>query len=237
MFKFIFITSNHIKFLHFIYLGRKYDIGIARQEYTGIAYKEPRVNDRDTLLLQSIDDAKHRLLKYLKTKNGLLEDNYIKERRELNSIFFIEDSSVKIHCLSSDYDEIPGIHVKSWMQNNSFLDIDTMLKKQGNNRNVTVRSDIMLYIPPYMRDVENIEYKNFFSTMNGTITEKEFKIKTNKLYPWLDNKTFNKWFIPEGYTIPVSLLPVEEANGFDFRAKAFREMVKFLRVRNINHKK
>ena len=32
----------------------------------------------------------------------------------------------------------------------------------------------------------------------------ENEIKTNLVYPWLDNKTFNKWFIPDGVSVPLS---------------------------------
>src|SRR6185436_16463107 len=53
------------------------------------------------------------------------------------------------------------------------------------------------------------------------------EVSTQPLYPWLDNKTFNKWFIPDGYDMVFSLLPIEEAERCDFRKGAFQEMLSF----------
>lgn len=45
----------------------------------------------------------------------------------------------------------------------------------------------------------------------------------------MDNKTFNKWFIPDGFDIPISMLNISEANKVDFRRGAFEQMLYFLK--------
>jgi hypothetical protein len=52
------------------------------------------------------------------------------------------------------------------------------------------------------------------------------------MYPWLDNKTFNKWFV-DGYSQPISMLAIAEADQHDFRAQAFRNMLAFLEQHKI----
>jgi len=47
-------------------------------------------------------------------------------------------------------------------------------------------------------------------------------------YPWLDNKSFNKWFVPLGQTAPFGALPIDEADRVDFRRKAFEQLFDFL---------
>ncbi|MBZ0243521.1 MAG: ATP-binding protein, partial [Bacteroidales bacterium] len=71
-------------------------------------------------------------------------------------------------------------------------------------------------------------YLCFTSTATGSIVEKEWEFDTNSMYPWLDNRSFNKWFVPTGCSQPVSMLPIAEADKYDFRAPAFREMLVFL---------
>ncbi len=222
MVKLLFLTSNRTKIQHACYLARDYDLTIVKQPNYGVVYKEPRTSDRDTLIKKSIEDAKNRLFK--------------QNKRE-NKIFFIEDTSVIIHALSTRTNEVPGTEIKFWMQEHDFKQVDRILKEHGNNRNVTVRSDVLLYLPSNLRETENEEYKQFTSEANGIIIEKEHRVKTNDLYPWLDNRTFNKWFVPNGCKIPISMLSMEEADKHDFRAKAFKDMLDFLEKKRIIWKK
>jgi inosine/xanthosine triphosphate pyrophosphatase family protein/adenylate kinase family enzyme len=233
MFKLLFLTSNRTKFQHARYLCRDYEIEIILKSTYGVAYNEPRTLDRDNLLKESIKNAIERLLKKKKKVLKATKDvNAI-----LNKFFFIEDTSVIINALSKGSDEFPGTEIKYWMKEHDFASIDKLLKDSGNDRRVMVRSDILLYLPKYWREGQNEAYKRFTSFELGTITEKEYDLKTNDLYPWLDNKSFNKWFVPIGCKLPLSMLPIEKANKHDFRAGAFKNMLDFLEKKQLIRKK
>lgn len=222
MVKLYFLTSSRIKLLHAKYLSREYDVDILPKIYYGVAYSEPRIYDRSELLEKSIEDAKKRWIKSASSPR--------------DKFFFIEDTSVIIHALSKDRD-FPGADIKYWMKDNDFNSVDKMLKENNNDRSVTVRSDIILYLPKSIQELEGTEYKSFTSSRSGRITEHEYNFKTNMLYPWLDNKTFNKWFIPNGCNLPISMLPIEKANIYDFRVGAFKQMLEFLEKNHIILKK
>lgn len=214
MFDLTFLTSNKVKVAHARHICRNFDVDIHQKKYYGVEYVEPRIfHDRDKLLQQSFNDAVKRW-----KKNG-------KSRK----YFFFEDTSVRIDALSDINDE-PGIDIKYWMQGHTFEDVDKLLKKKGNNRKATVYSHIVLYIPNDDDTHEGYEQKIFVSCVEGKITDHEWKIDTQIIYPWLDNKTFNKWFVPNGFSVPVSLLNIDEADSVDFRRCAFEEMMHFLGI-------
>lgn len=214
MFELIFITSNNEKLAHSKYLARAFDIHISKQKNYGVGYKEPRIQDREQLIKQSIQDARERFSKTVSNS----EERF----------FFIEDTSVIIEALSNDIYEVPGVDIKYWMQENSFQDIDKLLKSKGNNRSVIVRSDIILALPLKLQEKYDTTYKVFTSSTRGEIVSKELDIRTQPLYPWLSHKTFNKWFIPDGENVPISTLNIEKADKHDFRKAAFNEMLDFL---------
>ena len=224
MLEIIFITSNIAKLEHARYLCRNYAIRISKQKYYGIGYAEPRICDRKKLIEQSINDAIRRCHKYMSGSEG--------------KFFFIEDTSVIIHALSKDK-EYPGVDIKYWMQENNFASVDKQLKTLGNDRRVTVRSDLVLILPRYaQQQIGTIDtYKIFTSGVSGTIVNKEIEIETQPLYPWLSGNTFNKWFVPEGCESPISTLSIEIADQHDFRAGAFKEMLHFLEQHKFIQKK
>lgn len=208
MLELIFFTSNRTKTIHARYLCREYNVNIVnfREKTYRANYTEPRTNDRDLLLRESVKSA----LEQAK-KSGL--DNHP---------FIIEDTSVVIHSLSSPTMEYPGTEVKYWMRDTKFEDIDFQLTFHGNDRKATVRSDVVLYIP-------KIGSFYFSSQTEGAIVEKEnVNLETNTLYPWLDNKSFNKWFCPGKESIPISELPIDIADKYDFRKESFRSMLEKL---------
>lgn len=213
-----FLTSSDLKLSHARYLCRDYNVIISKQKHYGVTYLEPRTDNREEILRQSIEDAKQRW-----QKNTSSPDE---------KFFFIEDTSVIIEALSNEK-EVPGVDVKYWMQDISFDKLDNELRANGNNRNVTVRSDVILRLTKHLRLLTGDEYIRFTSIINGQITDKEYVFETNVLYPWLDNKTFNKWFIPEGYDAPISILPIDEAEKSDFRKGAFNQMLSFLEKHKI----
>jgi len=214
MFELNFITSNRLKLAHAKHLCRDYAVVIRKQRHYGKGYEEPRIFERESLLAQSIEDA---LIRWKKNVSKP-DEKY----------FFIEDTSVIVHALSDEHREMPGVDIKYWMQENDFAAVDALLKAKGNNRRVTVRSDVLLTLAKDLANKLGEKYICFTSQANGLIVDRERPFETNPVYPWLDNKTFNKWFVPDGCIEPISMLPIHVADKYDFRAGAFQEMLAFL---------
>lgn len=220
MLEIVFFTSNPVKLAHARYLCRDYNVKITgfREKTFGANYDEPRIYDRQQLIEESYQDALQRWQKAVSSSG--------------NGLFFIEDTSVTIEALSNER-ETPGLDVKYWMAETAFPALDAQLRSLGNNRKATVRSDVVLHLPQELSDVaQGKNYLCFTSNVCGYIVEQEQVFETNPLYPWLDNKTFNKWFVPNGYSQPISMLPITEADQHDFRAQAFKQMLEFLILHN-----
>jgi adenylate kinase family enzyme len=64
-----------------------------------------------------------------------------------------------------------------------------------------------------------------YAEQRGRIVSRQHALETNLVFPWLDNKTFNRWFIPDGCDVPISALDVREADKYDFRLAAFGKIV------------
>ena len=175
-----FITSNQTKIAHARYLCRDYDVNILQYKklFYGVGYHEPRIYDRTKLLKESFEDAVKRWKKNV--------SNY-GER-----LFFIEDTSVRIEALSDDENEVPGVDIKYWMQENSFETLDRELRKRGNNRKVSVSSHIVLFLTEKLKKYLGTtdDCRIFKSVSHGYIVEKECVFDSQVLYPWLDYKTF-----------------------------------------------
>lgn len=213
MLELIFVTSNPIKIAHAKHLSYAYAINITKQKNYGVGYTEPRIHDRDELIRRSVEDAIERFQKNV--------SNYD------NKLFFIEDTSVIIDVLS-EHEEVPGVDIKYWMRENTFESVDKLLKEKGNNRKAKVRSDVILVLNRKLSELIGKKYLVFTSEVSGSITPVEFNVKTQPLYPWLNDNTFNKWFIPDGCDKPLSLLDIQKANKHDFRAGAYNDMLSFL---------
>lgn len=209
-----FVTSNNVKLAHARHICKGYDFELTQHKkvFYGVGYDEPRITDRDSLLKSSIEDAIKRWKRYASE----------------NQLFFIEDTSVVIDALSEDGKEVPGVDVKYWMQNKTFAELDAQLRECGNNRNVTVHSHVVLFLTKGLQSEGEPPYKIFHGYTHGRIVENETPFETNILYPWLDNKSFNKWFVPDGYDQPISMLDIDEASEVDFRRKSIQEMLRFL---------
>lgn len=214
-----FVTSNKTKLAHARYLCRNYQVNILHYKklFYGVGYIEPRIYDRKQLLAESFKDAVARWKKNVTERD--------------NRLFFIEDTSVKIDVLSEGDSEVPGVDVKYWMRETNFNRLDQILRNKGNNRKCSVTSHVMLFLTEDLKNTLGIteDFMIFKSTAYGTIAEREYEFKTNILYPWLDNKTFNKWFVPDGYYLPVSMLDISQADAGDFRKGAFEQMLEFLK--------
>jgi dephospho-CoA kinase/inosine/xanthosine triphosphate pyrophosphatase family protein len=222
MIEIVFISSSRTKFAHIEYFleGSKYYI--SQQKNYGIGYEEPRIYDREQLLKESYVDARKRFEKSVSKAE--------------NKFFILEDTSVCIDILSQDNKEVPGLDIKYWMQEYTFKDIDALLLKY-NNRKCTVRSDILLHLPKKLQDKYKKEYIIFTGKQEGFICKKEKVFNTNSLYPWLDNKTFNKWFVPKDYEeedTVISQLDIDKAIKYDFRVHALKKLIDFLDNENLD---
>ena len=223
MYEIVFITSNNEKLAHARYLCRDYDVYITKQKFYGIGYNEPRVRHRKELFDRSINDASERWKKNVSSPD--------------EKIFFIEDTSVIIPSLSKEGVEIPGVDIKYWMRENDFYTLDKKLKGNGSDRRAIVRSDIALVLNKKLSEKIGEAYKIFTSKIEGEIIDEEVNIDTQPYYTWLNNKTFNKWFIPNNCSQPLSSLPISKADLYDFRKGSFNQMLSFLEEMGVIKKK
>ncbi len=216
-----FFTTNQTKLAHARYIaeGRQIRILGFRQRTYHADYEEPRLESREELLEASYNSARQQLLKA----------GYSDASRP----FILEDTSVRIEALSGSDQEVPGVDIKYWMEGRTFEELDSMLRDAGDMRDVSVRSDVLLHIPSNFRSLWEVEedYVVFTGVQRGTIVEKEHEFPTNLVYPWLDNRSFNKWFQPAGCSGPLGSLPIAIADNVDFRRKAFDKLFNFLQKR------
>jgi inosine/xanthosine triphosphate pyrophosphatase family protein/adenylate kinase family enzyme len=216
-----FFTTNQTKVAHARYVAEDRQVRIKgfRQRTYHADYIEPRLTSREDILRASYKAAKAQL-----AKAGFSETSHP---------FFLEDTSVRIDALSTPEREVPGVDIKYWMEDRTFSSLDALLRHAGNDRRATVRSDVLLHIPSSFRadwDV-NAEFLVFTGEQRGTIVETEYIFGANLVYPWLDNRSFNKWFVPEGVDTPFGALPIEIADTVDFRRKSFEPLFDFLEAR------
>lgn len=219
MIEIVFFSTNRSKLAHFRYLGEKAGIRVKGFHETTYyaSYNEPKIDDRSELLKLSYESA---LEQWLKRQGANADDH---------STFFFEDTSVVVEAFSKSA-EVPGVNVKYWMRDMTFAKLDALLKRAGNNRKVIVRSDIVMHLPPRWRTLLNTSdrYLSVVGESHGVIADCERKIQPNLVYPWLDDKTFNKWFVPAGASGPISMLDIHEADRSDFRARAFEKITSVL---------
>lgn len=219
MIEIVFFSTNRSKLAHFRYLGEKAGIRVKGFHETTYyaSYNEPKIDDRSELLKLSYESALEQWLK----RHGANDDD---------STFFFEDTSVVVEALSKDV-EMPGVNVKYWMRGMTFAKLDALLKRADNNRKVIVRSDIVMHLPQRWRTLLGTKdrYLSMVGESHGVVADREHDIQQNLVYPWLDDKTFNKWFVPVGESGPISMLPIEDADRADFRARAFDKITSVLR--------
>lgn len=135
------------------------------------------------------------------------------------TLFFVEDTSVRIDALSSDTSDVPGVYVKDWFSQTSFRELDEMLRGAGDNRRAVVKSDIALSVPGLDRPIY------VHGESSGLIANDPPAFKENPKYPWLTPQTFNGWFVPSGSDLPLGALSLEQSLEFDFRVRALEALV------------
>jgi inosine/xanthosine triphosphate pyrophosphatase family protein len=136
-----------------------------------------------------------------------------------STLFFVEDTSLRIDALSSADRDVPGLHVKEWFAHIDFDGLDAELRKLGNARSATVMSDIALHIP-------NLHQPLFFhGETSGAVVDASPDFEASVEYPWLRPDSFNGWLIPDGADCALGAMGVEESWRYDFRAKALMLLI------------
>lgn len=131
-----------------------------------------------------------------------------------SSIFFVEDTSLRIEALSEEEKDYPGLSVKEWFNETDFESLDFELRKRGGTREATVKSDVALHLP-------GLEVPVFFyGETRGTIALSPPDFAESIQYPWLTPNSFNGWFIPDGADKRLGEMTLEESWKYDFRTKA-----------------
>lgn len=135
------------------------------------------------------------------------------------TLFFVEDTSLRINALSTEAHEIPGLHVKEWFKDTSFSALDAELQQRENDRTVTVKSDIALHVPHLATPV------CFHGESRGVVSSTPPDFAPNVEHPWLRPDSFNGWFVPDGAERPLGAMGVEESWRYDFRAMALMQLI------------
>lgn len=138
------------------------------------------------------------------------------------SLMFIEDTSLRIHALSSERLDYPGLRVKEWFSRTTFEECDAQIAAAGGDRGATVKSDVALHLPGLSRPVF------FHGETVGTVAPTKPTFDANPQYPWLTPTTFNGWFIPDGHDKALGALSPEVSWNVDFRIRAFSALVERL---------
>lgn len=136
-----------------------------------------------------------------------------------SSLFFVEDTSLRIEALSTPDQDYPGLRVKQWFADTSFEDLDALLRERGNDRRARVKSDIALSVPNLERPVL------FHGESVGRVADVPPTFEANPAYPWLTPDTFNGWFVPDGADRVLGAMSLEEATRHDFRGHALEALL------------
>src|SRR5215203_1384010 len=143
----------------------------------------------------------------------------------LRSVFFVEDTSVRIEALSGTED-FPGLRVKEWFARTSFGELDHALRARGHNRRATVKSDIALFVPTLSRPLF------FHGEVSGVVAATPPAFAASVQYPWLTPDTFNGWFIPDGARKRLGEMEFEESLEHDFRVQSLQSLIQ--RIEELN---
>jgi inosine/xanthosine triphosphate pyrophosphatase family protein/dephospho-CoA kinase len=142
----------------------------------------------------------------------------IQVRMGRSSVFFVEDTSLRIEALSGNED-VPGLAVKEWFARTSFDDLDQELLQRGRGRRAAVKSDIALHIPGLRRPVF------FRGETNGIVASSAPLFAPSIQHPWLTPGTFNGWFVPDHAVKRLGEMSFEESWKYDFRVRALLALV------------
>ncbi|MEZ4225049.1 MAG: non-canonical purine NTP pyrophosphatase [Polyangiaceae bacterium] len=193
-----FYTSNVDKFLQARWVFERCGLVLRHFRSRRDPYDEDYSADSKSLLRRAVQDVVRRI-------GG-------------GSVFFIEDTSVRIDALSSVNEDFPGLQVKDWFARTTFEELDAALRQVG-NRSATVRSDIALHLPGLSEPVF------FHGETRGSIPLAPPVFQPSRQYPWLTPETFNGWFVPDGYSHCLGEMSLEESWSVDFRVRSLVALI------------
>jgi inosine/xanthosine triphosphate pyrophosphatase family protein/dephospho-CoA kinase len=194
-----FYTSSLAKFLQAHTVFQLFGLPVNYFKSKSDPYSEDYSGTRQHLLSRAIDEVKNTV--------------------GSTSLFFVEDTSVKIDALSTDDEEVPGLAVKEWFAVTSFEELDTTLRHLNKGRKALIRSSIALHVPKLRTPVF------FEASVTGTVSMKRPQFEENVQYPWLTPNSFNGWFIPDGSLKTLGEMTFEESWHHDFRTRALVQLV------------
>ena len=194
-----FHTSSIEKFLQarIVFQGRGLTLRYFRESQE--PYREEYGRGRRELLRRALDEIRRRI--------------------GANSLFFVEDTSLKLDALSCRGSMVPGLRVKEWFNQTTFEALDRELRRRGNRRDATVYSDIGLYIPGLERTVF------VRGETSGSVAETAPRFEMSYRFPWLTPNTFNGWFVPHGSDKTLGEMEFEESLKYDFRVRSIGNLL------------
>lgn len=146
----------------------------------------------------------------------------VRNRVGVGSIFFVEDTSIRIEVLSTPADDVPGLAAKEWFASTAFESLDIALKARGDDRRATVKSDIGVLIPGLQRPIF------FHGETMGLVAVTPPAFSASVAHPWLTPATFNGWIIPDGARKCLGEMSFEESWPYDFRVHALQLLIERL---------
>src|ERR1035438_5492270 len=155
-----FYTSNISKYIQArVVFGRA---GLLLQHFRSKTepYAEDYAEGKERLLVRAVEQV---------LKSGLGS----------GSLFFVEDTSLRIEALSPENEDLPGLAVKEWFASTSFDQLDISLKANGGDREAEVKSDIALHVPGLPKPVL------FTGRTKGTVADTRPNFEEKPQYPWL----------------------------------------------------
>jgi dephospho-CoA kinase/inosine/xanthosine triphosphate pyrophosphatase family protein len=176
------------------------------------------------------------ILRHFRTKTEPYHEEYSLGKHELlaraldevrsrvgaGSIFFVEDTSIRIETLSTPAGDVPGLAAKEWFASTTFESLDVALKARANDRRATVKSDIGVHIPSLQRPIF------FHGETTGAVASTAPTFSASVSHPWLTPTTFNGWIIPDGARKRLGEMSFEESWPYDFRVQALLLLIERL---------
>lgn len=197
-----FYTSNIEKYLQARAIFEKCGLILRHFRTRTEPYAEDYSVGKDELLRRAIDE--------------------VKDSVGRGSLFFVEDTSIRIEALSSPESDIPGLAAKEWFASTSFDKLNQTLLSRGDERRASVKSDIALHVPGLGKPVF------FRGECRGVVATTPPQFSAPVAHPWLTPSTFNGWLIPDGSTKRLGEMSFEESWRFDFRVKSLLSLIERL---------
>lgn len=194
----VFFTSSLAKFLQAKLVFEAVGLSLAFRAHDDEPYHETYRGSKEDLLVAAI--------KELRKRDGTT-----------GTLFFIEDTSIRIEALSETAD-VPGLAAKEWFAATTFPELDQRLR-QADDRSASVSSSIALSIPGLDRPLY------FHGTTYGRVADQPAQFDTDPLFPWLSPGNFSAWFIPDGASKTLSEMSFEESLEYDFRVRSLLQLI------------